>query len=96
MERVFVGARIGFGEVVVPMIYGHVGYGWRVADNGNGAGNALLIPGGNGFTADAGVALDFHLIRHFGFGLHAEYVTVQTTPAVPDWIAVGAHVDVRF
>jgi hypothetical protein len=36
------------------------------------------------------------LIRHFGFGLHVEYVTVQAAPAVPDWVAFGAHMDLRF
>jgi hypothetical protein len=94
MERLFVGGRIGFGEVVVPVLYGHLGYGWRGVGADNTGG--LNIPGGSGFTADGGVALDFHLIRHFGFGVHAEYVTVQTSPAVPDWVAVGGHLDFRF
>ena len=25
-----------------------------------------------------------------------EYVTVQASPDVPDWIAVGGHMDIRF
>jgi hypothetical protein len=93
MERIFVGARIGFGEVIVPVVYGHVGYGFRVE---NGVGSAVTNGTSNGLTADAGVALDFHLIRHVGFGLHLEYVTVQTSPEVPDWVAFGAHMDFRF
>jgi hypothetical protein len=86
MERAFVGARIGFGEIVVPVIYGHVGYGWRDTTQGP-------VPAAGGFAGDAGLALDFHLIPHFGFGLHAEYVAVDATPFVPDWLAFGLHAD---
>ena len=95
MERLFVGGRIGFGEVIVPIVYGHVGYGWR-ATNQDTISSAPGIPGANGVSADIGIGIDFHLIRNFGFGFHAEYVTVQTAPAVPDWVAGGAHIDVRF
>jgi hypothetical protein len=93
MERLFVGARVGFGEVVVPMIYGHIGYGWRGTDQNNGA---YYVPAANGLAADGGVALDFHLVRHFGFGIHLEYVTVQAAPSIPDWVAAGVHGDYRF
>jgi hypothetical protein len=94
MERLFVGARVGFGEVIVPVIYGHIGYGWRAtSDEPPGIEG---VPNASGLTADGGLALDFHLIRHVGFGLHIEYVTVQSTPSVPDWIAGGAHADFRF
>jgi hypothetical protein len=94
MERLFGGVRIGFGEIIVPIIYAHIGYGWRAANDNNG--NVVVFPSANGFTADGGVGLDFHLIRHVGFGFHAEYVTVQAAPAVPDWVAFGAHADFRF
>jgi hypothetical protein len=89
MERTFVGVRLGFGEGIVPIIYGHIGYGWR----GTSGGPAEPIPTASGVTADAGVGLDFHLVRHFGFGFHAEYVAVEATPDVPDWIAFGVHGD---
>jgi hypothetical protein len=89
MERAFFGARIGFGEVIVPVIYGHLGYGWRDTTQGP-------VPASGGFAGDAGVALDFHLIRHLGFGLHAEYVTIEATPFVPDWVAFGLHADVAL
>jgi len=93
MERLFGGVRIGFGELIVPIVYGHIGYGWRVTSQDNGQ---PLIPNSGGLTADAGVGLDFHVIRHFGFGVHLEYVTVQSVPSVPDWVALGGHVDFRF
>jgi hypothetical protein len=92
MERAFAGVRIGFGEVVVPLVYGHLGYGWR----GTSGGVLDPIPTASGLTADAGFALDFHVIRHFGFGFHIEYVAVEATPFVPDWIALGLHGDVVF
>jgi hypothetical protein len=93
MERAFVGGRIGFGQVIVPIVYAHVGYGWRVT---SGDGGALQSANASGLTADGGVGLDFHLIRNVGFGVHLEYVTVQTSVAVPDWVAFGGHMDVRF
>jgi hypothetical protein len=96
LERLFVGVRIGFGEVVVPVIYGHIGYGWRATGQDNNSGGFGFGPNTNGFTADGGVGLDFHLVRHFGFGFHAEYVTLQASPSVPDWLAFGAHADYRF
>lgn len=93
MERAFAGVRVGFGEIVVPVFYGHVGYGWR----GTTGGPLLYpVPTASGVTADAGVGLDFHLIRLLGFGLHFEYVAVEATPYVPDWMAFGLHADVAF
>jgi len=95
MERMFAGVRIGFGELIVPVIYGHVGWGWRATGN-EPAGETSAYPNASGLTADGGVALDFHFIRHFGFGVHLEYVTVQSAPAVPDWVALGGHIDIRL
>lgn len=95
MERLFGGVRIGFGEVIVPVVYGHVGWGWRASGTAPGTSYTPYASAA-GFTADGGVALDFHLVRHFGFGFHLEYVTVQAAPAVPDWVALGAHLDARF
>jgi hypothetical protein len=92
MERAFVGLRLGFGEVVVPMVYGHVGFGWRATTGGP----LDPVPSSNGVTGDVGFALDFHVVRHFGFGLHIEYVAVDAAPDVPDWFAFGLHGDVAF
>jgi len=93
MERIFVGVRLGFGEFVVPSVYGHVGFGWRVQ---SGTGSSSTAGTVGGLAADGGVALDFHVLPHLTLGLHAEYVTVQTTPEVPDWVAFGGHADFRF
>jgi hypothetical protein len=90
MERIFVGGRIGFGAVVVPTLYAHVGYGWRTTDD-------PAVPEGNGVAFDGGLALDLHLIRHFGFGAHAEYDTVATGGGTtPRWLALGLHLDIEL
>jgi hypothetical protein len=90
MHRVFAGARLGFGAIVVPTVYAHVGYGWRTTDDPS-------VPEGNGLAFDAGAALDLHLIRHFGFGAHAEYATIATGGGTtPQWLALGLHIDVEF
>jgi hypothetical protein len=89
MNKLFVGARLAFGYVVVPVVYAHIGYGWRqTADN--------EINGGNGGLAyDVGGALDFHVVPHFSFGAHLEYSAIDI-PFQPQWVALGAHVDFIF
>jgi hypothetical protein len=89
MHRVFAGARIGFGHFVVPTFYAHVGYGWRdTADP--------TVAAASGMAFDTGFALDFHVIRHFGFGAHVEYAAIDAEPYTPQWLALGLHADVAF
>jgi hypothetical protein len=87
--RLLGGLRFAFGRVIVPSIYGHLGFGWRLTGDPE-------TPQTSGFAADAGGAIDLRLWRHLQFGLHAEYATLNTTPYAPQWIAMGAHVDVAF
>lgn len=89
MHRVFGGVRVGFGRVVVPVFYGHVGYGWRnTADP--------LVTSASGVAWDTGFALDFHLVPHFGFGAYAEYAGIDARPFTPQWLGLGLHADVAF
>jgi hypothetical protein len=88
-HRVFGGARLAFGYIVSPGFYGHLGYGWRNSGD-------PTIPQAGGLALDAGFALDFHLIRHFTFGAHAEYATIDAQPYTPQWLALGLHGDVLF
>jgi hypothetical protein len=88
-HRLLGGARIAFGRLITPGFYGHVGYGWRNTGD-------PTVPQAGGLALDAGFALDFHLIPHFGFGAHAEYVTIDTEPYTPQWLALGLHGDVVF
>jgi hypothetical protein len=89
VHRLFGGVRFAFGRVVAPGFYAHVGYGWR-----DTADPSVLRA--NGFAFDAGGLVDFHLVPHFGFGVHAEYVLVDAQPYTPHWVAIGAHADVNF
>jgi hypothetical protein len=88
-HRVFAGARLGLGEILVPTIYAHFGYGWR------GTGDPS-VPDAGGTAFDAGVALDLHIIPHVGLGAHAEYATIDAQPYVPQWLAVGLHADIAL
>jgi hypothetical protein len=89
MHRLFAGARVGFGRIVVPTFYGHVGYGWRdTADP--------TIAQASGVAFDLGFALDFHVVRHLGFGGHVEYAAIDAQPYTPQWLALGLHADISF
>lgn len=87
-HRLLMGARLGVGEVVVPSIYGHFGYGWRSSDD-----PTVPLDGGGAF--DLGFALDFRFLPHVGFGGHIEYASLDTQYA-PRWLAAGLQADVAF
>jgi len=89
MHRVFGGVRLSFGRFVVPVIYGHVGYGWRVTGDPE-----VSDEGGAAF--DFGGALDFRVTPHFSFGAHIEYATIAEESYAPQWVALGAHCDIVF
>jgi hypothetical protein len=90
LQRTFVGARLGIGELIVPLGYAHVGYGWRTTADPS-------VPEGDGLAVDGGLALDLHLIPHLGFGAHAEYATILTgNPTRPQWLAFGLHLELEL
>jgi hypothetical protein len=88
-NRLFGGVRLGLGELIVPSIYGHAGYGWRHTADPS-------VPDASGATFDAGIALDLHLLPFFGFGAHAEYVYVDSRPYVPQWLGLGLQANLAF
>jgi hypothetical protein len=95
--RAFGGVRLGVGRTVTPQIYAHLGYGWL------GGLDQLKL---EGYTADAGVALDFRLLRVLALGIHGGYVVtrvepleggpVDKTPQLISWINVGAHITLEL
>lgn len=89
MNRVFGGARLAFGRFIVPSIYGHVGYGWRTTGDPS-------VQAANGLAIDVGAALDIRIVRQVQFGVHTEWVTINAQPYAPDWLAMGAHIDLAF
>jgi hypothetical protein len=92
MNRIFGGARLSFGQILVPVIYAHLGYGWRQL----GQAWTNQISGGNGGLAyDVGGALDLRVVPHFGFGAHLEYAAIDV-PFQPQWVALGLHADLIF
>jgi hypothetical protein len=89
MNRFFAGARLGFGRIIVPTVYAHIGYGWRQT-------SATYVTGGDGGLAyDVGGAIDIHVIPHFNFGAHVEYAAIDI-PYQPQWVALGLHADFLF
>jgi hypothetical protein len=89
MHRFFGGVRLAFGHVLVPVIYAHVGYGWR--DTGD-----PTVPEAGGLAFDVGGALDLRIIPHLGLGAHVEYATIDAEPYAPQWVAFGLHADLYF
>ena len=90
MNRLFAGARLGFGRSIVPTLYAHIGYGWRQTD-------AAYVTGQNGGLAfDVGAALDFRLTPHFVLGAHLEYSQIALSTDTPQWIALGGHMNLLF
>lgn len=89
VHRAFGGARLAFGRFLVPVIYAHVGYGWRSTGD-------TTVPDASGIAFDAGGALDLHIVPHLGFGAHVEYATIDAQPYTPQWVALGLHADSVF
>lgn len=95
--RAFGGVRFGVGRIVQPQIFAHLGYGWL-----GGLSDLDL----KGYTADAGIALDFNLIRVLSLGLHGGYVVtrvepseggpVSSTPQTISWINAGVHLTLEL
>jgi hypothetical protein len=82
LHRAFAGVRLGFGRLLVPVLYGHVGYGWR--DTGD-----PTVRSASGLTLDAGFALELRLVSFFSFGAHVDYTTIDSQPYTPQWLTLG-------
>ncbi len=96
IQRVFAGARLGFGRWVIPTVYAHVGYGFQSVSLPNAPlANASTIPNSNGFTFDVGAAVEFKLARHLMIGPHFDYDMIAVTNG-PQWISFGGHADILF
>lgn len=90
MNRIAAGARLAFGRIIVPVIYGHIGGGWRQTSS------PFVYGGEGGLAFDLGAALDFRVVPHFGFGAHIEYAQIATDVNSPQWVAIGGHIDLNF
>jgi hypothetical protein len=86
-HRALIGGRIGVGELLVPFVFSHVGYGWRTTTDGS--------YGGNGVAFDAGLGLDLNL-GIVAAGVHAGYATIDAQPVNPQWVILGLDGSVVF
>jgi hypothetical protein len=89
MHRLLAGIRLGFGRIIVPTFYGHIGYGWRSTGD-------PTVSSANGVALDGGFAFDLHVIPHLGLGAHIEYALIDAQPFTPHWVALGLHADLAF
>jgi hypothetical protein len=90
MHRLSGGARLSFGTFVEPVIYAHVGYGWRRV------AGALPVSGEGALALDLGGALDVRVLPEVRFGAHIEYATIEVQQYAPQWLALGWHADLVF
>jgi len=86
--RGFVGGRLGFGKIIEPSVFAHIGVGRLDADFGNHTAA----------TFDAGIALDFTLLPLINLGAHASYdsLLAQGQYSSFNWLALGLHVALVF
>jgi len=88
-HRLFGGARFVFGRILTPVVYAHLGYGWRSTGDPS-------APSASGLAFDVGGALDLRVIPHLGVGAHVEYAMIDAQPYTPKWVAFGLHADLTF
>jgi len=92
--QVMGGARVGWGEWIVPQVFVHLGYGQV---EGMGSDYSLFH---SGFTLEAGAGVDLALLSWMRVGASGSYCSVFPQNAGHDtpyqWIAVGAHVVALF
>lgn len=89
MHRAFAGARISFGRILVPVLYAHLGYGWRTTGD-------VTVPQASGLAFDVGGAVDLRIGPRLGIGAHIEYATIDAQPYTPQWMAFGFHADLAL
>lgn len=89
MHRFFGGVRLAFGRFLVPVVYAHVGYGWRSTGD-------PTVPEAGGLAFDVGGALDLRVVPRFVIGAHIEYQAIDAEPYAPEWLALGLHMNLLF
>ncbi len=87
LHRVQLGGRVGLGEILVPFVFVHGGYGWRVTHDDS--------YGGSGFAYDAGLGLDLNL-GVVALGVHGGYNHIDAQPVPPQWVSLGLDAAVIF
>jgi hypothetical protein len=83
----FIGGRLGFGKILEPGVFAHVGIG-RLSND---------VAGDTGPAFDMGVYLDFTLLPILDLGVHGAYdLLVLDDGESFDWARFGAHASIGF
>jgi hypothetical protein len=94
--RAMVGARLGWGEILRPTLFAHVGYG-RV----NVGEDETFFERRGGFgeesalSFDAGLAFDLTILPLIDVGVHGAYNLLDTERAL-EWWSAGVHAALRL
>lgn len=86
-HRVFAGARLGVGELLVPFVFGHFGYGWRDTPDSSFGGDGIALDGGAGLDLNLGI---------IAVGGHVGYAVIEAQPASPQWVIAGLDGTIVF
>jgi opacity protein-like surface antigen len=92
--RGMAGLRLGFGDVLRPGAFVHLGVARVLGSEPFSA----LEPSRTAFTYDVGASLDLAAIPHVIVGAHVEYSGIASTSVAPglDWIGIGGHFGISF
>lgn len=84
-----IGGRVGLGGLIGPSVFGHAGYGTLDSSD-----QVAL----DGFTYDAGFALDTTILPLVNLGAHASLNGIQDrdADAMRRWYEIGLHGEVVF
>lgn len=88
--RGLAGLRLGFGEIIRPGVFAHLGLGHLTLPS--------PFPSHTAFTYDAGVFLDLTVIPLLDLGIHGGYNRLNEGEGVAafDWATIGAHAALVF
>jgi hypothetical protein len=88
MYRGFIGGRLGFGKIIEPSVFAHIGVGRVEAD----------VASHTAPVFDAGIALDLTVLPLINLGAHASYNTLFPQGDYPSfsWLALGLHAALVF
>lgn len=89
--RGVVGARLAFGAVLQPSIFGHLGLGRAVFADG-----LLQRENETAFTYDVGAALDLTILPLLDIGIQAAYVSLPAPDPAIEWVRLGVHASLVF
>lgn len=96
LVRAMVGVRVGWGTILRPTVYGHVGWGWLDLNRSDDFFTSRTgIREEDAMTWDVGLALDLAVLPLVDVGVHAAYNGLQTDEAL-NWWNAGVHAALAF